>query len=82
MAKQLNSVNAIIEHFGGLYRFADFCGLSPTAVWNWRNRGFPPEYRDALKRRLKAHGVTAPAELWKQRALPPRIKSIKLQAAE
>jgi hypothetical protein len=82
MAKQLNSVNAIIDHFGGLTGFANFCGLDIKAVWNWRERGFPPDYHAALKRRLKAHGVTAPPELWKQRALPPRIKPIKLQAAE
>jgi hypothetical protein len=79
MAKQLNSVDKVIEHFGGLAEFARLAGVPMRVAWNWRRRGFPPEYYVSLNRRLRENGVVAPRDLWRQRELPPRVH---LQAAE
>lgn len=69
MAEQINTVSEVIDRLGGNSVVAAALGLTPNAVGNWRERGFPPETFIALTDLLNAKGCFAPPKLWKMREI-------------
>lgn len=63
----LQNVDEIIECAGGTTAVARRFGRDPRVVSNWRKRGFPPATFTAWQKILSEIGVSAPAELWKQK---------------
>lgn len=70
----LNTPSAVIDALGGPTRTARLVGRSPNAVWNWRERGFPPETYLVCQRLLSERGLRAPARLWRM-AEPPKLEN-------
>jgi hypothetical protein len=69
MAKQVKSVEHVIELLGGIKPVASLVGVGETAVYNWLVRGLPPETYVVLIRALEGKGYTAPPSLWQMRAV-------------
>jgi hypothetical protein len=68
MAEQINSANEVIDRLGGNTVLAGLLDppVTPNAVGNWRERGFPPETFIAITSLLNARNLYAPLTLWRR----------------
>lgn len=46
----MNNANAIIDALGGTKRVAAICGLTPSAISQWRNNGIPKPWELYLRK--------------------------------
>jgi hypothetical protein len=69
MARQVKTIEDVIDRLGGIKEVASLTGVGITAVYAWPTRGFPPETYVVLTRALEGKGYTAPATLWQMRAV-------------
>lgn len=67
MAKNLNSVDGVIDALGGIKRVARLTRCGATAVHNWRKRGcFPARFYVKMTKRLSDCDCVARPSLWGQ----------------
>lgn len=61
----IDTVDALIDRFGGLTETGKFFGVSPQVVWRWKKRGKLPARSFLTQRRqLDERGVAASVALW------------------
>ena len=70
MAKQLTTIDAVIDELGGTNAMAHMMAAPKSAVSNWRrDNSFPANTYLAIKAALKAKRLSAPDHLWPMRKL-------------
>jgi len=66
--EKLCTTGEVIDRLGGDAAVARLLGCNYTqTVWNWRERGLPPDTFYALTTILNQRGLYAPPSLWKMR---------------
>ena len=66
-ASQIKTASDVIDRLGGTVAVAELLGVESRVVSNWRVRGIPPEWFNAMDGLLRAKGLHAPPALWRQR---------------
>ena len=70
MAKQLTTIDAVIDELGGTNAMAHMMAAPKSAVSNWRrDKQFPANTYLAIMEALKAKRLTAAPGLWPMRKL-------------
>lgn len=62
---EIAAAGKLITELGGGTRLARLLGVERSAVYNWRQRGFPRHTYIALQRILTDRGLSADPSLWR-----------------
>ncbi len=60
----VQTVDDLIKALGGTGTVAAFCGVKPSAVSNWKQRGFPPSQHYRISKEAERRGLSVDESLF------------------